>query len=77
MNNVKENYKLMFISYPDVVNVNQLKDMLGIGITLAYRLVKSNNIHSLKIGREYKIPKANVISYLTNQNWLDFILIGC
>lgn len=68
MNNVKENYKLMFISYPDVVNVNQLKDMLGIGITLAYRLVKSNNIHSLKIGREYKIPKANVISYLTNQN---------
>ena len=68
MNNINENYQVMFTSYPDVVNINQLKDMLGIGITLAYRLVKSNNIKSLKIGREYKIPKANVISYLTTNN---------
>ena len=48
--------------------VKELKDMLGIGITLAYRLVKNNNIKSLKIGREYKIPKANVISYLTTND---------
>lgn len=58
----------MFTSYPDVVNTNQLKDMLGIGITLAYRLVKQNIIKSIKVGREYKIPKANVIAYLTKQN---------
>lgn len=58
----------MFTSYPDVVNTNQLKDMLGIGITLAYRLVKQNTIKSIKVGREYKIPKANVIAYLTKQN---------
>jgi excisionase family DNA binding protein len=58
----------MFTTYPDVVNVNQLKDMLGIGITLAYRLVKHNNIKALKIGREYKIPKANIISYLVDEN---------
>ena len=68
MQNVKDNYKLMFTTYPDVVTVRELKDMLGIGITLAYRLVKSNNIKSIKIGREYKIPKANVISYLTTNN---------
>ena len=49
-------------------NINQLKDMLGIGITLAYRLVKQNTINSLKIGREYKIPKANIISYLVDEN---------
>jgi excisionase family DNA binding protein len=42
--------------------------MLGIGITLAYRLVRENIIKALKVGRQYKIPKANVISYLTNQN---------
>ena len=46
----------------------QLKEMLGIGITLAYRLVKNNTIQALKVGREYKIPKRNVIAYLTNQN---------
>ena len=64
MNNLKENYKTIFTAYPDVVTIYQLKDMLGIGITLAYRLVKQNSIKSIKIGREYKIPKANVISYL-------------
>ena len=68
MGTIKENYQLMFTSYPDVVNTNQFKDMLGIGITLAYRLVKQNIIKSIKVGREYKIPKANVIAYLTKQN---------
>ena len=68
MGTIKENYQLMFTSYPDVVNTNQLKDMLGIVITLAYRLVKQNIIKSIKVGREYKIPKANVIAYLTKQN---------
>lgn len=68
MGTIKENYDLMFTSYPDLVNVVQLKEMLGIGITLAYRLVKSKTIPALKVGREYKIPKRNVIAYLTNQN---------
>lgn len=68
MGNIKENYDIMFTSYPDLVNVVQLKEMLGIGITLAYRLVKNKTIPALKVGREYKIPKRNVIAYLTNQN---------
>ena len=68
MGNIKENYDLMFTSYPDLVNVVQLKEMLGIGITLANRLVKNKTIPALKVGREYKIPKRNVIAYLTNQN---------
>ena len=68
MGTIKENYDLMFTSYPDLVNIVQLKEMLGIGITLAYRLVKNKTIPALKVGREYKIPKKNVIAYLTNQN---------
>lgn len=68
MGNIKENYDLMFTSYPDLVNITQLKEMLGIGITLAYRLVKNKTIPALKVGREYKIPKRNIIYYLTNQN---------
>ena len=67
MGNIKENYQIMFTSYPDLLTIVQLKEMLGIGITLAYRLVRDNTIRALKIGREYKIPKANVISYLINE----------
>ena len=68
MGTIKENYQMMFTSYPDLVNINQLKEMLGIGITLAYRLVRNNTIQSLKVGRQYKIPKRSIIAYLTNQN---------
>ena len=57
MGNIKENYELMFTAYPDIVNIIQLKEMLGIGINLAYRLVRNKTIPSLKVGREYKILK--------------------
>ena len=68
MGNIKENYELMFTAYPDIVNIIQLKEMLGIDINLAYKLVRNKTIPSLKVGREYKIPKRNIIYYLTNQN---------
>ena len=68
MGSIKENYEMMFTSYPDLVDITQLKEMLGIGITLDYRLVRNNTIQALKVGRQYKIPKRNIISYLTNQN---------
>ena len=67
MENLTENYS-MFATYKDVVTVKQLAEMLGIGITLAYKLVRQKAIESIKIGRQYKIPKTNVISYLKNKN---------
>ena len=48
---------MMFATYPDLVNIQELKQMLGIGVNLAYRLVRTNTIPSIKVGREYKIPK--------------------
>lgn len=56
--------KVMFSNYKDVVTVEQLAEMLDIGLTLAYRLVRQKTIKSIKVGREYKIPKQFVINYL-------------
>ena len=62
---LKENYSLMFTSYPDIVGITQMRKMLGgIGVTLAYKLLKEKKIKSIKIGREYKIPKSYIIEYL-------------
>lgn len=66
--NVKENYSIMFTNYPDIVNIEQMRKMLGgIGITLAYKLLKQGKIKSMKIGREYKIPKSCIIQYLLDE----------
>lgn len=64
MNNVKECYDVMFKDYPDLLNITQMKEMLGIGVTLAYRLLRQKTIKARKVGREYKIPKVNVIKYM-------------
>ncbi len=53
-------YKYMFKNCPDVVNVKELQLMLGgISKKLAYYLLQNNIIKSIKIGREYKIAKAD------------------
>ena len=55
----------IFDKYPDVVAVDELCEMLGgISKKLAYRLLGAQEIKSVRIGREYKIPKLCVIDYL-------------
>jgi len=58
----------MFKEYPDVVEVEDLRKMLGgISKKLAYRLLTENEIRSVKVGRAYKIPKICVIEYLMGE----------
>lgn len=56
----------MFADYPDVVDVSGLRSMLGnIGKQTAYELVRKGTIKSIKVGKLYRIPKINVIAFLT------------
>ena len=66
MADMKETYSLIFTDYPDIVNLVQMRKMLGgISNSLAYRMLREKKIKSKKVGREYKIPKVNVINYIT------------
>lgn len=68
-NNSQKYYKSMFKNYPDVVNVKQLQTMLGgISKKLVYHILQNKIIKSIKIGRQYKIAKVDVILYLTQNN---------
>lgn len=58
----------MFAEYPDVVGVPDMQQMLGgISKKLAYKLLSQNEIHSIRIGREYKITKCAIIDYLLRE----------
>lgn len=68
MADMKETYTLMFTDYSDIVNLVQMRKMLGgISNTLAYRMLREKKIKSKKVGREYKIPKVNVINYVMTE----------
>lgn len=60
-------YMMMFKDYPDVVTVEHLQKMLGLGRKIAYLLVKENKIRSVRVGRSYKIPKLCVVEYLLDK----------
>lgn len=60
--------KEMFEKYPDVVAVDDLCEMLGgISKKMAYKLLGNQEIRSIRIGREYRIPKPFVIDYLMGE----------
>lgn len=70
MNKVAELGLVMFKEYPDCVNISQLQKMLGIKKTKSYELIRSGEIKSKKIGKDYKISKLNVIAYVLGEEQL-------
>lgn len=54
----------LFQNYPDILNVTEMAQMLGIGRNQAYKLIHQNIIPHRDIGRQHRIAKANVIKYI-------------
>ena len=57
-------YKTILKNYPDVMNIEQMCEVLGISTKTGYRLLKEGQIESLKVGRSYRIPKVKILQYL-------------
>ena len=51
-------------SFPDILTVMELKELLGIGREQAYELVKSEDFPTKRIGRRIIIYKSNLIKWL-------------
>ena len=49
---------------PAVLTVHELSKMLRIGINGAYQLVRDGTISSVRVGRQYRIPRKAVLQYL-------------
>jgi excisionase family DNA binding protein len=61
----------MFNEYPDIISIEQLIKMLGIGKSSAYKLLHENQIRHAKIGRKYLIPKQSVIGFIDSMCYND------
>lgn len=62
MEEITATYTQPFQNYPDVVSTLQLCEMLGVSERTVYRLLVTNQIKHFKVGRAYRIPKANVFA---------------
>ena len=57
-------YYNILSDYPDVLLPEDLMTILKIGRSTVYKILKDETIKSIKVGRNYKIPKPFMIEYL-------------
>ena len=54
----------MFDEYTDIVTIDKLQEMLHIGRSTAYKLLRSGQIKAIHSGRVWLIPKESIIEYI-------------
>jgi len=59
----KQMYKMLFKEYPDILDVEQTSEILGVCKKTVYKLIKDAMLPSMKIGRLHRVPKIAVIQY--------------
>lgn len=53
--------------YPDVLNVEDIQEILGVGRRQAYNLVSSGQFHTVRVGKRIKILKAVFVRWLNDK----------
>lgn len=61
---MKDAYSVMLREYPDVMNIEQMSQALGVSTKTGYGLLKSGKVAWLKVGRAYRIPKVHLLAYM-------------
>ncbi len=59
-----ENKYCSLDALPVTLRVEELMPILGIGRNTAYELVRSGRPRSIRVGRQIRIPKAEVLRFL-------------
>ena len=54
----------MFEEYGDIVSIQDVMKMLGVGRSAVYSMLQEGTLRSVRIGRKYIIPKQSVIDVL-------------
>ena len=69
----REYYENLFASYPDVVTLQEFREMLGgIGDGTARKLMSGNNVKHYYIRHTYLIPKPYVIDYVLSAHYAEY-----
>ena len=59
-----EIYQAVFKDYPDVMDAKQISKILGVSTKTVYKLISDGKLQSLKVGREFRVPKVHILRYL-------------
>ena len=60
----KEAYRIMLKEYPDIMDIHQVCQILGVSTKTGYKLINDGELCCMKVGRSYRIPKVHLFTYL-------------
>lgn len=72
--NIKE--PNIFNEYPDVLTIYEMQQALGIGRSMAYRLINDGKIKHLRIGKSIKVPKRFLVDYVLSECYTGAVAVG-
>ena len=61
---MKDAYSVMLREYPDVMNIEQMSQALGVSTKTGYGLLKSGRGACLKVGRAYRIRRVHLLTFM-------------
>ena len=64
----KKEYRKALSSYPEALTASEVAEILRVCTKTVYKLIKQGEIPAVKIGRENRISKSVLISYLRNKD---------
>ena len=69
----RDYYKNLFCQYPDVVNTEDVRHMMGgIGINTVWKLIRGKHMKSIYyLNQEYLVPKQWLIDYLLSDHYQE------
>ena len=69
---LEDAYANIFTEFPDVLTISQMQKALAIGKSTAYKLINSNTIKHIRIGKSIKIPKIYLVEYISQVRYTTF-----
>ncbi len=60
----------MLENYDDILTVEDVSEILKVGLTQAYKILRSGTLKAYKEGRDWRIPKESLVSYIRQKSRL-------
>lgn len=57
----------MFESLDDILTIEEVAEVLKLGTTHTYRIVRSGQLKGYKEGKDWKIPKSSLVDYIQSK----------
>lgn len=61
----------MFESYEDILTIRDVADILKVGTTQVYKIVRSGELKAFKEGKDWKISKPALVEYVAQRSRLQ------